>query len=245
MAVAFRAAGDTAEANAPSINVTIPATIQVGDVLILPWALNNAVGAASTPSGWDVATTTNGGSCRLLVLVRTAQSGDAGASVTLSSNGTTRNVARCAAYSGAAFVDATAEGFGSNTGPSVPTPTNPVSASAVEVSIAAVRGALTGSPSMTAPGTITKRFDASSGPVAGASMIGLGDNLAPVTAGSLGARIWNASQDVANVVGVTIELRPTAPDSPWSLWNGSAEEPLTLDGFWDGSSLIPVVPELV
>lgn len=244
MAVAYRGAGAAAQANSATLDVEIPASTQAGDLLILPWALNNAVGRAGIPSGWTLGAESNGGSCLLAVLYRYAPSAGPG-TVTVASASTTRNVARCAAYSGAVWVDAVIEGVGSNPNESVPTPANPIAAAASEISIAACRGGLTGSPSLNPPGTLTKRFDASSGAVSGGSILGLGDRLTPLSAGSLGPRTWTASQSIANVIGATIEVRASAPVSPWSYWDGSTVSPLVLEGLWDGTDLVPVTPALV
>lgn len=205
----FRAVGTADQGNKTSLSVTIPAGAQIGDQLILPWVMNNSVSYTTLPAGWDLGVQDNGGSCLLVILKRTCQSGDPGSTVTLTPNSITRNVAQVIAYSDLTWVDATTSGSGTNTAADVATPTNTIATPAAEVSIAACRATLTGSPAMTPPSGVTERIDLTTGAFSGSALVAVGDNLTVVPSGTIGGRTWVINQNVVNVVGATIELAPS------------------------------------
>jgi hypothetical protein len=103
MAIAFRASTE-AHVTSGSLTLTLPGTIQAGDLLIVVGGMNNSGNAAydwSTPSGWtkkdDRSVSSN---LYGVVYTKTAVSGDAGASLTLASSNTGKSCAILAAYSG-------------------------------------------------------------------------------------------------------------------------------------------------
>lgn len=103
MAIAFRASAE-AHVTTGDLTVTIPGTVQAGDLLILVAGQNNAGNAAydwATPSGWTKRDDRSVGSnLYCAVYAKTATSGDAGATVTLASATTGKSCAVLAAYSG-------------------------------------------------------------------------------------------------------------------------------------------------
>lgn len=103
MAIAFRASTE-AHVTSGSLTLTIPATVQAGDLLVLVGGMNNSGNAAydwSTPSGWTKKDDRSvGANLYGVVYVKTAVSGDAGASLTLASSNTGKSCAILAAYSG-------------------------------------------------------------------------------------------------------------------------------------------------
>lgn len=114
MAVAFRASSE-AHASTGSLSIMVPATVQAGDLLLIAAGLNNAGNTSynwSTPSGWTKRDDRSVGSNLYAALyVKIATSGDAGATVTLTSATTGKSCAIVAAYSGvdqAAPVDVSA-----------------------------------------------------------------------------------------------------------------------------------------
>jgi len=103
MAIAFRASAE-AHVTSGSLTLTIPGAVQAGDLLVLVGGMNNAGNAAydwSTPSGWTKKDDRSVGSNLYgVVYVKTATSGDSGASLTLASSNTGKSCAIIAAYSG-------------------------------------------------------------------------------------------------------------------------------------------------
>jgi hypothetical protein len=103
MAIAFRASTE-AHVSSGSLTLTIPGTVQAGDLLILVGGMNNSGNAAydwSTPSGWTKKDDRSVGSNLYgVVYVKTAVSGDSGATLTLASSNTGKSCAILAAYSG-------------------------------------------------------------------------------------------------------------------------------------------------
>lgn len=99
MAVAFRASNE-AHVTLGDISITIPATVQAGDLLVLV-AAGNFTYDWATPAGWTTRDNKSVGSnLNASVFARVATSGDAGATVTLSSATTGKSCAIIAAYSG-------------------------------------------------------------------------------------------------------------------------------------------------
>lgn len=103
MAIAFRASTE-AHVSSGSLILTIPGTVQAGDLLILVGGMNNSGNAAydwSVPAGWTKKDDRSVGSNLYgVVYVKTAVSGDSGASLTLASSNTGKSCAILAAYSG-------------------------------------------------------------------------------------------------------------------------------------------------
>ena len=103
MAIAFRASAE-AHATTGDLTITIPNTVQAGDLLLLVAGMNNAGNAAydwSTPSGWTKKDDRSvGANMYCAVYAKTATSGDAGAALTLASATTGKSCAVLAAYSG-------------------------------------------------------------------------------------------------------------------------------------------------
>jgi hypothetical protein len=103
MAIAFRASTE-AHVSSGSLTLTIPATVQAGDLLVFVGGMNNAGNAAydwATPSGWTKRDDRSVGSNLYGALyTKVATSGDAGATLTLSSSNTGKSCAILASYSG-------------------------------------------------------------------------------------------------------------------------------------------------
>ena len=99
---AFRAAASTPfnGTDASSQAITIPSTVQVGDVLILG-AVSNSAGPPSTPAGWTAIDTWTGSFSHHKLLYRVAQAGDAGSTVTVTLGSAGRLSLGMSCYSGA------------------------------------------------------------------------------------------------------------------------------------------------
>lgn len=89
MAIAFRDAASNSLQASASVSVTIPATVQPGDLLLLFHVMNSATLAVTNPpSGWNPLETTQfGASAGYTAWSRVAQAGDAGSTVTVGTNG--------------------------------------------------------------------------------------------------------------------------------------------------------------
>lgn len=86
--------------DASSQVVTIPSTVQVGDVMILG-AVSNSAGPPSTPAGWTAIDTWTGSFSHHKLLYRLAQAGDAGSTVTVTLGSPGRLSLGMSCYSGA------------------------------------------------------------------------------------------------------------------------------------------------
>lgn len=105
----YRASSGVANgANASSFTITIPAAVQVGDLMIIGHATSTLTLTLTVPSGWTEFHTINtaGGAGRYSTFYRVAQAGDTGGATTVlltnATASTDRQVGVFAAYSGAA-----------------------------------------------------------------------------------------------------------------------------------------------
>ncbi|MFN7151219.1 MAG: PKD domain-containing protein, partial [Microthrixaceae bacterium] len=125
--VAFRAATGT-NVNATSAPVTVPESVQAGDVMVIVATANNVTSTLNGPTGWTLvnagsnATTDN----QSRVWTRTATAADAGAVATVSSSSIAKMAVQLSAYSGAAGITASAVAFDTVTRAERTTPVVPV-----------------------------------------------------------------------------------------------------------------------
>jgi hypothetical protein len=103
LAIAFRASTSTTPTTG-SATMTIPGTIQAGDLMVIGGGLNNGGDTSkdwTTPAGWTRKDGRDVGSNLFAALyVRVAQAGDAGSTVTLSTSALGKSGAVLAAWSG-------------------------------------------------------------------------------------------------------------------------------------------------
>lgn len=103
MAIAFRASTSTTPTSG-SATLTIPASVQAGDLLVLAGGLNNGNDATkdwpATLSGWTRKDGRDVSNLFAALYVRVAQAGDAGATVTLSTSALGKSGVVLAAWSG-------------------------------------------------------------------------------------------------------------------------------------------------
>lgn len=102
MAIAFRASTSTTTTTG-SATLTIPASVQAGDLLVLAGGLNNGNDTTkdwTTPSGWTRKDGRDVSNLFAALYVRVAQAGDAGATVTLSTSALGKSGVVLAAWSG-------------------------------------------------------------------------------------------------------------------------------------------------
>lgn len=102
MPIAFRASTSTTTTTG-SATLTIPASVQAGDLLVLAGGLNNGGDTSkdwATPSGWTRKDARDVSNLFAALHVRVAQAGDAGATVTLSTSALGKSGIVLAAWSG-------------------------------------------------------------------------------------------------------------------------------------------------
>ncbi len=110
--VAFRAAAGT-NGNSLLSTVTVPATVQPGDAMVLITTSNNPGAVINGPTGWTLVDGANDAttSTQSYLWTRTAVAGDAGSDVTIVASGWSKMATQLAAYSGTDGIDAHALEF--------------------------------------------------------------------------------------------------------------------------------------
>jgi PKD repeat protein len=127
--VAFRAANGT-DANATQVNVTVPGSVQAGDVLVLIATLNNTDATVTGPAGWTLVDSVSSTSITMqsYVWTKVAGAGDAGSNVRVTNSVTSKTSVQLLAYSNAQGVGAAARSVESVAQTTHTTPTVPVTA---------------------------------------------------------------------------------------------------------------------
>jgi hypothetical protein len=203
--IAFRAtAGD--QANSTSASVTVPASVQTGDRMVLVMTGNSSTVTYADPAGWTLVDsgTTTGVSTR--VYSRAATAADAGSAVTVTASAIAKMDLRLVAYANAGEVSAHALAFDTVAETSHTTPTVPVTGSdSWVVSYWADKSSST--TAWTAPAGQTVR-GISIGTGGGRITSLLTDGNGPAPAGTAGG--LSASTDVAGTKAamLTIVLAP-------------------------------------
>lgn len=212
MAIAFRDTAKTITANlATSVAVTIPATVQTGDVLVFV-AQSGFLTTLGTPAGWTAAgAQVDATSSSARMFYRVAQPGDAGATVTSTvSTGSGRLLGFVEAYSGAdssAPVNAYAGLAAASSTTSHTTSTVTTTVDGCWVLQCLVEKS-TSTTSITSPAGTTRRETALPTPVAGQSDGAFVDSNAAVGAGSAGGGTFTTDVASANAQKFTLALAP-------------------------------------
>jgi hypothetical protein len=126
--IEFRATAGN-QVNATSAKVTVPASVQAGDSLVLVMTSNSSTVTYGDPAGWtlvDSATTTG---ITTRVYAKAAVAGDAGSAVTVTASAINKMDLRLAAYANAAGVSAHAVAVDTAAAASHTTPTVTVTGS--------------------------------------------------------------------------------------------------------------------
>jgi PKD repeat protein len=126
--ISFRATAGN-QANATSAKVTVPASVQAGDQMVLLMTTNSSTVTYGDPAGWTLvdAGSTTGVSTR--IYSKTATGTDAGSVVTVTASALNKMDLRLAAYANAGAVSAHALAFDTTAKASHTTPTVTVSGS--------------------------------------------------------------------------------------------------------------------
>jgi hypothetical protein len=213
LAVAFRASNE-AHATLGSLSVTIPATVQAGDLLILVGGLNNAGNASydwATPSGWtrrdDRAL---GSNVYAAVYAKIAASGDAGSTVTLTSSTTGKSCAIVAAYSGvdqSQPIDVMAALTETVSTASHATPTVTTTVDQDWVVVACIQSDSAADTWSTATG-YTKRQDSTDNVNTGGHVVGTLQDKGPLAVGTYGGETLTATTAAIKAATWTIAVSP-------------------------------------
>ena len=213
MAIAFRASTE-AHVTSGSLTLTIPGTVQAGDLLILVGGMNNSGNAAydwSVPAGWTKKDDRSVGSNLYgVVYVKTATSGDSGASLTLASSNTGKSCAILAAYSGldqSAPVDVIAGLSETTSTVSHATPTVATTQDQDWVVIAAIQSDSTTESWSTATG-YTKRQDSLDNTVPAGHVTATLQDQGPVSVGTYGGEVLAAAAASPKAAMWTIGISP-------------------------------------
>lgn len=203
MTAQYRDGDSPAGANAGSRTCTIPATTQVGDLLILEWEdAGTDAGADTPPAGWvklGDTDATNASTQGVFVYARTAQAGDAGSVVTVTADTVRRHGVAVVAYyddAGAALSVESSVFAASLTVPSAVT----VAANCFGIAGAGVRGG--GGDPFTPPAGWVERIDQTTDVGSGGKNWTVADKLAYVAPGT-------------NLGGITFTNGDTTGPASW------------------------------
>lgn len=213
MAIAFRASAE-AHVTSGSLTLTIPATVQAGDLLLVVAAMNNGGNAAydwSTPAGWTKKDDRSVGSnFYAAVYSKVAVSGDAGAALTLASSNTGKSCAIIAAYSGcdqATPIDVFQAASETTAATAHTTPTAAMTQDQDWVIIAAAQSDST-TESWSTPSGYTKRQDSLDNVNLGGHCTATLQDKGPLTVGTYGGEALNAAAASNKAAMWTIGIAP-------------------------------------
>jgi hypothetical protein len=215
MAIAFRAS-TSAYAQTGSITLTIPSGVQSGDCLLLFGGLNDG-GVASvdwaTPAGWTRLDSRQVGSNFFgAAYVKVATSGDAGATVTLSTSSAAKSSAILVAYSGTDPVSPVNGSAAASESVSTASHTVPTLATTVtncQLVIACFQSDSSTESWSTASG-FTKRVDVIDNANLGGHIVGTVQDEAAAAVGTWGGDTLTAAAASAKAAMWTIALAPTS-----------------------------------
>lgn len=211
----FRAAAEF-HTSAGSLTGTIPASVQAGDMLAIFAGMNDG-GSASVDwgnlDGWNKLDGQRSGSnLYAAVYQRVAQSGDAGATFTLTSDTTGKSMAIVAAWSGRDPVspvnDFTALPEVVSTASHL-TPTVQTDVDGCDIIIAAVHSDSSTESWQTATG-YTKRQDSLDNAVVNGHVVGTVQDKGPVNVGTYGGEALVAAAPAAKAITYTLALAPAS-----------------------------------
>ncbi len=189
--------------------VKVPASVRVGDTLLLFLTTNSASGSLTGPSGWQLLKYRNGSSTRGRVWTRTATAADAGASVTVRTGVTVKSSISVAAYRSSAGTSAVTFSAVGGINGSATTHRTPAGSASQPGSwlVSYWGGKSAGATTWTTPTNTTRRTGTSGSGTNRASAV-LADSGRPVATGSAAARLARSSRSVSGSQLFTVTVSP-------------------------------------
>lgn len=207
--VQFVAAASTA-GNRVNHTVTVPASTQPGDLLLLFFVANSQTPTYTGPAGWTQVEAQAGDGTVGRAYVRTATAANAGSPVTVTSSGYAKSVISVAVYRGVNAttpVTATASALQTNTSTTHVTPTvNAPDGNQWLVSYWADKS--NGTTGWTLPPSVTQRTTASGSPSGAISGV-MGDSNGPVPAGPEGGLTATANYAGGSAITFSVLVNPS------------------------------------
>ncbi|MFL6098639.1 MAG: PKD domain-containing protein [Actinomycetales bacterium] len=211
--IGFDGAASFTKSGTSTGTVTVPSTVQTGDVMVLFQSISSTSLTATDPAGWTpIATKSSGSGILTTAYTKVATASDAGSPVTVSWSGSGKVTMSVAAYSGvspSAPVGAFATAVdGSSSSHTTPTVTVPQVDSWV---ISYWTDKSTTAPTFwTSPGDVTVRATQLGGNTGSLSGL-LADTGGPVAAGSYGGKTASVSStDSTRGLSWTVSLTPAS-----------------------------------
>jgi PKD repeat protein len=206
-------AGDSFAGNTASPRVTVPASVQPGDQMVLFGSFGVLAPGVTGPAGWTSVGTQDSSSMTTRVWTRTATAADAGSNVSPGLGSTTKTTLSLAAYSGVdtadPFVATGSRAYGSSSQHTTPqiTGTEP----SWLLSYWADKSSAT--TAWTAPAGVAVREDAYTTNTGRVTSM-LADSAGPRPAGTLGGLTATTDQTSSRAAAWSLALRADAGDPP-------------------------------
>jgi PKD repeat protein len=203
--IAFRAATGAAAKGATSAKVTVPASVQAGDGMVLVSSISSNSVTVTAPAGWTLEGIQTSSNLVTRIYSRVAAAGDAGSTVTVTQSAAAKVTLQLSAYSGTSAADpvSVANGAVQTGGTSHVTPTASAAAGNWLLSVWSDKSA--SARTWTAPGSVTVRntlAGTGSGDVAGL----LADGGAAVGGGQVGGLTGTVSAASTQAAMFTVVL---------------------------------------
>ncbi len=203
--IAFVGADGTTARGITSATVSVPASVEAGDALVLVSSVNNATTGVPTPAGWTLEDTRVSGQIATRVFSRVATAGDAGDDVTVTPTGPAKVTLQLSAYSGTAADDpVTVTGATDGAGTSHTTPTATAAAGSWVVSVWSDKQA--SARTWTPPSGVAVR--SSVGGIGTGDIATLLADSGPVTAGQVGGLTATVGASSNQATMFTVVLAP-------------------------------------
>ncbi|MCI0689838.1 MAG: PKD domain-containing protein [Sporichthyaceae bacterium] len=202
------AAADPVTGSAGSHTVTIPATVQAGDVMVLALSWNSGTATASDPAGWTRVRSGTGTGIATALWTRTAQAADAGDPVTVTTGAVVRGSLLMSVYRNATVAAADTALAVETVSQAAHTTPTVAGADAGSWVISHWSDKTAATTAWTAPGGQSVRL---TGAETGAGHLSwlLTDSNSGVPAGTVGALTATADAATVNATMATVVLTPT------------------------------------
>ncbi len=203
-------ADNMANGNTTNQKVTVPASVQAGDQLILIGSYGVAGASPTVPAGWALASSRSNGPMESFVWTKRAVAGDAGSSVATPTGALMKSSLSVAAYRNVASTGAIAQ-IASSADASTTNHVSPTVSAATGAWVLQVwTDKSSGTTAWTTPSGVTKRDDVYGAQGGGQASALWTDSGGPVAAGSYGGQTAVTNATSGRGVAWTIALAPAA-----------------------------------